>query len=104
MLAAMNVVPAKAGQVVFVPAGTPHAIGPGVMLTELQEPTSFSVLAEHSAFGVGEDAATLGLGWDLALSCFDLRGRQRDPRRAHRRAEIAGISPLPATTVPARGC
>jgi mannose-6-phosphate isomerase len=76
MLAAMNVVMAQAGQVVFVPAGTPHAIGPGVMLTELQEPTSFSVLAEHSAFGVSEDVATLGLGWDLALSCFDLRGRR----------------------------
>ena len=76
MLAAMNVVTAQAGQVVFVPAGLPHAIGPGVMLTELQEPTSFSVLAEHSAFGVSEDVATLGLGWDLALSCFDLRGRR----------------------------
>ena len=46
------------------------------MLTELQEPTSFSVLAEHAAFGVSEDVATLGLGWDLALSCFDLRGRR----------------------------
>jgi mannose-6-phosphate isomerase len=76
MLAAMNVVKAQAGQVVFVPAGLPHAIGPGVMLTELQEPTSFSVLAEHAAFGVSEDVATLGLGWDLALSCFDLRGRR----------------------------
>ena len=76
MLAAMNVVTAQAGQVVFVPAGIPHTIGPGVMLTELQEPTSFSVLAEHSAFGVSEDVATLRLGWDLALSCFDLRGRR----------------------------
>ena len=79
MLAAMNVVTAQAGQVVFVPAVTPHAIGPGVMLTELQEPTSFSVLAEHSAFGVSGYVATLGLGWDLALSCFDLRGRREQP-------------------------
>jgi len=74
MLAAMNVVTAHVGQVVYVPAGLPHAIGPGVMLTELQEPTSFSLLAEHEAFGLTEDQASLGLGWELALSCFDLRG------------------------------
>lgn len=74
MLAAMNELTVRPGQVLYVPAGLPHAIGPGVMITELQEPTSFSVLADHTAFGVGADAATLGLGWDLALSCFDLDG------------------------------
>ena len=74
MLAAMNQIPIAAGDVVYVPAGLPHAIGPGVMLTELQEPTSFSVLADHVAFGVDEDAATLGLGWDVALRSFDLGG------------------------------
>lgn len=72
MLAAMNQVPVRAGQVVYVPAGLPHAIGPGVMVIELQEPTSFSVLADHAAFGVDSQAATLGLGWELAVSCFDL--------------------------------
>ncbi|MEV0568734.1 hypothetical protein [Dactylosporangium sp. NPDC050588] len=74
MLALMNELPVRAGQVLYVPAGLPHAIGPGVFITELQEPTSFSILADHDAFGVGADAATLGLGWDLALSCFDLGG------------------------------
>ena len=74
MLAAMNELPVQPGQVVYVPSGLPHAIGPGIMLTELQEPTSFSVLAEHGPFGVSENAATLGLGWNVALSCFDLGG------------------------------
>ncbi|MDW3213858.1 MAG: class I mannose-6-phosphate isomerase [Ilumatobacteraceae bacterium] len=74
MLAAMNEVEVGAGQVVYVPAGVPHAIGPGILLTELQEPTAFSVLAEHAAFGVGADQATLGLGWDVAIDCFDLSG------------------------------
>lgn len=74
MLAAMNEIPVSAGDVVYVPAGLPHAIGPGVMLTELQEPTSFSVLADHVAFGVDAGPATLGLGWDVALQCFDLGG------------------------------
>lgn len=74
MLAAMNALTVEPGQVLYVPAGLPHAIGPGVLVTELQEPTSFSVLADHTAFGVDASAATLGLGWDLALSCFDLGG------------------------------
>lgn len=77
MLTAMNELTVTAGQVVYVPAGVPHSIGPGVMLTELQEPTSFSVLADHDAFGVPASGATLGLGWELALSCFDLDGYLR---------------------------
>ena len=80
MLDAMNEITVNAGDVVYVTAGLPHAIGPGVMLTELQEPTSFSVLADHVAFGVDDRAATLGLGWDVALGCFDLDGyRDRLP-------------------------
>ncbi|GIE99930.1 class I mannose-6-phosphate isomerase [Paractinoplanes rishiriensis] len=77
MLAAMNELTVRPGQVLYVPAGVPHSIGPGVLITELQEPTSFSVLADHDAFGVGEQAATLGLGWDVALDCFDLSGYAR---------------------------
>ena len=71
MLSAMNRLPALAGAVFYVPAGVPHAIGAGVMITELQEPTSFSILAEYKAFGLDEQQATLGLGWTEALSCFD---------------------------------
>ncbi|MEY2580786.1 MAG: mannose-6-phosphate isomerase [Ilumatobacteraceae bacterium] len=78
MLAAMNEIEVSAGQVVFVPAGLPHSIGPGVMLTELQEPTAFSVLAEYEPFGLDDDQATLGLGWDVALACFDLGGYRGD--------------------------
>lgn len=78
MLSAMNQFDVEPGQVYFVKAGLPHSIGPGVTLTELQEPTSFSVLAEYQNFGIDEDQATLGLGWDLALSCFDLGGYRGD--------------------------
>lgn len=78
MLSAMNQFDVERGQVFFVKAGLPHSIGPGVTLTELQEPTSFSVLAEYENFGVTEDQATLGLGWEVALSCFDLGGYRGD--------------------------
>ena len=93
MLAAMNEIEISAGDVVYVPAGLPHAIGPGVMLTELQEPTSFSVLADHAAFGVDSQAATLGMGWELALTCFDLDGY------ADRLAELLPI-PRPLSELP----
>ena len=74
MLAAMNRLPARPGSVFYVPAGVPHAIGPGVMITELQEPTSFSILAEFKAFGLDATQATLGLGWADAIGCFDRSG------------------------------
>jgi mannose-6-phosphate isomerase len=72
MLAVMNRMPAGPGDVFMVPAGVPHALGPGVMITELQEPTAFSILAEHGRFGLDAEGATLGMGWDTALGAFDL--------------------------------
>jgi mannose-6-phosphate isomerase len=72
MLDAMNRIPVARGDVLYVPAGAPHSIGAGILLTELQEPTSFSVLAEYRHFGLDEEQATLGLGWDDAVACFDL--------------------------------
>jgi mannose-6-phosphate isomerase len=71
MLAATNRIPVRPGDAVLVPAGLPHAIGPGVFLVEVQEPTDFSVLLERAGFDVAESAAYLGLGVDQALSCVD---------------------------------
>lgn len=73
MLAAMNRLDVRAGDVFYVPAGVIHSFGPGVLITELQEPTSFSILAEYKRFGLTAEQATLGLSWEDALNCFDLR-------------------------------
>lgn len=62
-----------AGDVLLIGAGMPHAIGAGVFLLELQEPTDFSVVAEMRGFPVDPNEATLGLGWDVALDFFDTR-------------------------------
>jgi mannose-6-phosphate isomerase len=71
MLAALHEVPVQAGDAVLVPAGTLHAIGGGILLLELQEPTDLSVLVEWKRFGVDSGPEHLELGWDLALQSLD---------------------------------
>lgn len=73
LLVATNRLPVSSGDVLFCPAGTPHAIGPDILLVELQEPTDFSVLLEQEGFPVAAEDALLGLPMELALSCVDRR-------------------------------
>jgi mannose-6-phosphate isomerase len=96
MLAATNRVPVHAGDAVLVPAGLPHAIGPGILLVEVQEPTDFSVLLEWEGFAVPESAAYLGLSRDEALGCVDRGGWGPD--------QLAGLTGVPGAGRPlARG-
>jgi mannose-6-phosphate isomerase len=81
MLAAMHELTVAASDVVFVPAGTPHAIGEGILMVELQEPTDMSVLLEWAGFELSEDDGHLNLGWDRALEALDRSGW--DEHRAH---------------------
>ena len=75
MLAAMHRLEARAGDAVLVPAGTPHAIGAGAFLVELQEPTDLSVLLEWRDFAIdGPAAGHLGLGFGLAVEAVALEG------------------------------
>jgi mannose-6-phosphate isomerase len=71
MLAALHPVPVAAGDAILVPAGTLHAIGGGILLLELQEPTDLSVLVEWKRFGVDDGTEHLGLGWETALRSLD---------------------------------
>src|SRR3954463_8345889 len=76
LLGALNPVPVSAGDAVFVPAGVPHAIGDGILIAALQEPTDLSILIEWDGFGIDdEQAATLGLGWDVALASVERAAR-----------------------------
>jgi mannose-6-phosphate isomerase len=74
MLEALNPVRVSAGDTVFVPAGLPHAIGEGVFIVELQQPTDFSVTLEWKGFLANDDIGHLGLGYDTALECVDRTG------------------------------
>jgi mannose-6-phosphate isomerase len=71
MLATMHELPVAAGDEIYVPAGTAHAIGAGILMVELQEPTDLSVLLEWDGFELSEDDGHLNLGWDRALEALD---------------------------------
>jgi mannose-6-phosphate isomerase len=71
MKAGLHRVPVKPGDIFYVKAGLPHAIGEGVFLIEAQEPTDFSIVAEWQGFPIAPEDAHIGLGWDVAIDCFD---------------------------------
>lgn len=71
--ACMHEINLSVGDVLSLPAGVVHAIGSGVCVLEPQEPTDFSIIAEHGRFAVTEEECHLGLGWDLVLDSADLK-------------------------------
>ena len=73
LLDSLNHLPVRAGDVVFVPGGVPHAIGAGVLIAELQEPTDFSIVCEWAGFPIRPEDSHLGIGWDAAMGALDLR-------------------------------
>jgi mannose-6-phosphate isomerase len=72
-MSALNRIAVHPGDVYMVPAGVPHAIGAGVFMIEVQEPTDFTVNIEFNYGGVQrtEEQCFLGLGFDLGMRCFD---------------------------------
>jgi mannose-6-phosphate isomerase len=91
MLAALHELPVHAGSTVLVPAGTLHAIGAGILLLELQEPSDLSVLVEWERFGVRSGAEHLNLGWDAALASIDRS--PTDPRPLAGEAAAGSLLP-----------
>jgi mannose-6-phosphate isomerase len=93
MLDALNAFEVRSGDALFVPAGTPHAIGEGALIVELQEPSDLSILLEWRGFA-DEREASLGLGWDAALRCVERSGVDPDLVRGRRREGSNGATRL----------
>nr|WP_221219576.1 class I mannose-6-phosphate isomerase [Prauserella isguenensis] len=74
MLEALNAVPVTPGDTVVIPAGLPHAIGAGVFVVELQQPTDFSLTMEWRGFLDSPEQGHLGIGFDTALQVLDTSG------------------------------
>jgi mannose-6-phosphate isomerase len=76
LLRSLNRISVHAGDVCYVPAGVPHAIGAGVLIAEVQEPTDFSFLCEWQGFPIRPEDSHLGLGWSGAADALDLRAHE----------------------------
>ena len=74
LLGSVNRISVEPGASFLVPAGIPHAVGPGILAVELQEPTDLSILMEWKGLldidGMAE--GHLGLGFARALDAVDL--------------------------------
>lgn len=96
MLAALNELTVGPGDCFFVPAGLPHAIGEGVFLVELQEPSDLSVLLEWTGFDVdGRRDGHLGLGFGVALQNVRRTAVQGDELAELKRQTVAAPEARP---------
>jgi mannose-6-phosphate isomerase len=96
LLGSLNRLPARRGDAFLVPAGVPHAIGDGLLLVELQEPTDFSIFMEWEGFSLDPSAGHLGLGFDRALEAVDRSARDPSALRSSESADPPRTSrPLP---------
>jgi len=83
MLSRMNRIEVKPGDGILVPAGTAHAIGEGVFVLEVQEPSDLSILLEWSITTASREESHLELGLPLALTATNHHGFTAD--------ELAGL-------------
>ena len=83
MLEHLHRIPVTPGDGIVVPAGTVHAIGAGVFVAEVQEPTDLSIVLEWSATTSGREDSHLGLGFDTVM-----------PAVSHERLELDRLDSL----------
>ena len=73
LLACFEKIPIKPGDVFMVPGGMPHAIGEGVFMIEIMEPTDFvaRIEFERGGYVLPEESRFMNRGIDFALSMFN---------------------------------
>jgi mannose-6-phosphate isomerase len=77
ILSCFEKIPVRPGEVFIVPGGLPHAIGEGVFMVEIMEPTDFVVRIEFERGGyvLPEEARFMERGVDFGLSMFQFDQR-----------------------------
>ena len=74
ILGLLHPFPVRSGDILFIPAGLPHALGKGSLIIEIQEPTDITLRAERrrpSGEILPERFLHAGRGMDALLECFD---------------------------------
>lgn len=89
-------IPVKTGDTLLVPGGWPHALGEGVFLIEIQEPTDFVIRFEfeRGGFLLPESARFMGRDVDFGLSIIDRTERPLAEIGKHSRCQPRRIRDL----------
>lgn len=76
LMAMLHKIAVKPGDIYYIQGGTPHAIGPGVFMVEVQEPSDYTIFVEPKGGNLRDEGSAnhLGLGWEAALDCFHYKG------------------------------
>lgn len=93
-------IPVKEGDAFYVPGGIPHAIGEGVFMIEIMEPTDFVVRLEFEKAGyvLPEKARFMDRGIDFALSMINTEAISRQEIREKYFMEPHVVFQSPSTT------
>jgi mannose-6-phosphate isomerase len=81
MLDCMHKYYVKPGDTFLIEGGTPHAIGSGCLLVEIQEPTDYTIRIEKtspSGFKIDDFMCHQGLGFEKMFECFNYENYTRD--------------------------
>jgi len=75
LLGCFDRVPVRPGDVFIIPGGLPHALGEGLFLVEVQEPSDLVVRFEFERAGyvIPQSARFMNRGLDFCLEVFDFR-------------------------------
>ncbi len=77
MLGMLHRLEVHPGDTFLIEGGTPHAIGAGCLLIEIQEPTDYTFRTERitpQGFAISERACHYGIGFEKMFSCFHYEG------------------------------
>lgn len=72
------------GDVILIPAGLVHTIGPDSLIAEIQEPTDLTLRAENirpDGSVLPEESMHSGIGIDGMLDCFEFSGESKEEVR-----------------------
>ncbi len=102
MLGHLNRVEVRPGDGVLVPAGTAHAIGEGVFVAEVQEPTDLSIVLEWAVTTSGREDSHLGLGFETVMPAVDHTRLSPERLAALRRhTDPDAVAAVPVAALPA---
>ncbi len=77
MLACLHKFQVHPGDTFLIEGGTPHAIGAGCFLAEIQEPTDYTIRTEKTTpagFAITDEQCHQGLGFEKMFECFHYTG------------------------------